>query len=35
MMRGTPEGDRLNVPVTLVEAWEAEDCFAADAGSRL
>lgn len=24
--RNTPEGDRLDVLVTLVEAWEAEHC---------
>ena len=24
--RSTPEGDRLDVLVTLVEAWEAEHC---------
>ena len=29
--RGTPEGDRLDVPVTSVEAWEALD-FPADTG---
>ena len=33
--RGTPEGDRLDVLVTLVEAWEAKHCFPAYAGSRL
>ena len=27
--RGTPEGDRLDVLVTLVEAWEAKHCFPA------
>lgn len=24
--RGTPEGDRLDLLVTLVEAWEAKHC---------
>lgn len=24
--RGTPEGDRLDVLLTLVEAWEAKHC---------
>ena len=33
--RGPPEGDKLDVLVTLIEAWEVKHSFFAYAGSRI